>query len=77
MTEKPLMVGEVFVERKPHEQCRSAKDNVDMNALLQEIIDKDVYKKDYEDITEKMLFKEVPYATAIKALQKIVDCKLF
>lgn len=48
-----------------------------MNSLLQEIVDKAVYKKDYEDITQKMLFEEVPYQIAILALQKIVDCKLF
>lgn len=71
------LVSEVFDERKPHEQCHSAKDGIDMNVLLQEIIDKDIYKKDYENITEKMLFEDVPYATAIKTLQKIVDYKLF
>ena len=71
------LVSEVFEERKPIERCRSAKDGVDMNALLQEIIDKDVYKKDYEELTSKMLFEEVPYSTAIKTLQKIVDHKLF
>ena len=71
------LVSEVLDERKPHEQCRSAKDGIDMIDLLQEIIDKDIYKKDYEDITEKMLFEDVPYSTAIKTLQKIVDYKLF
>ncbi len=71
------LVSEVFEERKPHEQCHSAKDGIDMNTLLQEIIDKDIYKKDYEDITSKMLFEDVPYSNAIKALQKIVDYKLF
>ena len=71
------LVSEVFEERKPHEQCHSAKDGIDMNVLLQEIIDKDIYKKDYENITEKMLFEDVPYSTAIKTLQKIVDYKLF
>lgn len=71
------LVSEVFEERKPHEQCHSAKEGIDMNTLLQEIIDKDIYKKDYEDITSKMLFEDVPYSNAIKALQKIVDYKLF
>ncbi len=71
------LVSEVFEERKPHEQCHSAKDGIDMNTLLQEIIDKDIYKKDYEDITSKMLFEDAPYSTAIKTLQKIVDYKLF
>ena len=61
--------------KKPHKQCRSAKDGIDMNILLQEIIDKDIYKKDYEDITAKMLFEDVPYISAIKALQRIVDYK--
>ena len=71
------LVSEVFEERKPHEQCHSAKEGIDMNTLLQEIFDKDIYKKDYEDITSKMLFEDVPYSTAIKTLQKIVDYKLF
>lgn len=71
------LVKEVYAERKPHAQCRSAKDDIDMNVLLQEIIDKDIYKKDYEEITSKMLFEEVSYETAKKTLQKIVNFKLF
>lgn len=71
------LVNEVYTERKPHIQCRSAKDGIDMNILLQEIIDKDIYKKDYEEITSKMLFEDVSYETAKNALQKIVAFKLF
>lgn len=71
------LANEVQQERKPHEQCRSAKDEVDMNMLLREIIDKDIYKKDYEDITEKLLFEDVKYDVAIDALKKVVDYNLF
>ncbi|MGN0526252.1 MAG: nucleotidyl transferase AbiEii/AbiGii toxin family protein [Acutalibacteraceae bacterium] len=71
------LVKEVYIEREPNKQCRSAKDGIDMNTLLQEIIDKDVYKKDYEEKTSKMLFEYVPYNKAIEVLKKIVDCKLF
>ena len=71
------LASKVYEERKRHTQCRSAKDDVDMNVLLQEIIDKDIYKKDYEDITSKMLFEDVSYNTAITTLQKIVDYSLF
>ena len=71
------LVNEVYTERKPHTQCRSAKDGIDMNILLQEIIDKDIYKKDYEEITSKMLFEDAPYETAKEALQKIINFKLF
>lgn len=71
------LAKDVFEERKGHQNCHSAKDEIDMNALLQEIIDKEVYKKDYQDITEKILFEKVEYLTAIKALQNVVNSKLF
>lgn len=71
------LAKDVFEERKGHQNCHSAKDEIDMNALLQEIIDKEVYKKDYQDITEKILFDKVEYSTAVKALQTIVNSKLF
>ena len=64
-------------ERKPHVNCRSAKEGIDMNALLQEIIDKAIYKQDYEEITEKILFEEVPYETAASALQTILESGIF
>lgn len=67
----------VYEERKPHVNCRSAKDGIVMSALLQEIIDRSVYKQDYEDVTRKLLFEDVEYETAIAAVQKIIDNKIF
>lgn len=72
-----MLAKAVFEERKGHVQCHSAKDDIDMNKLLQEIIDKEAYKKDYQDITEKIVFDNIDYSTAIKALQTVVDSKLF
>ena len=74
MNELVLSVRE---ERKPHVNCRSAKDGIDMNDLLREIVDKAIYKQDYEDITAKILFEEVPYETAVAALQKIIESGIF
>ena len=71
------LAANVREERKPHEQCHSAKDGVDMNSLLREIIANDAYKQDYENVTLKLLFEPVLYETAIKTLQKIVDYNLF
>lgn len=71
------LVKRVREERKPHVNCRSAKDGVDMNALLQEIVDKAVYKQDYEDITAKILFENVPYEIAATALRKIIASGIF
>lgn len=72
-----LLVQSVREERKPHVNCRSAKDGIDMKALLREIVDRAVYKQDYEDITSKILIEEVPYETAAAALQKIIDSGIF
>lgn len=72
-----MLAKAVFEERKGHPNCHSAKDDIDMNKLLQEIIDSEAYKKDYQDITEKIVFDNVDYSTAIKALQTVVDSKLF
>ena len=72
-----LLVQSVREERKPHVNCRSAKDGVDMNVLLQAIVDKAVYKQDYEDITSKILFEEVPHEIAVAALQTIIDSGIF
>ena len=71
------LAKEVFEERYPNKQCHSAKGGIDMNILLQEIIDKNIYKKDYEEITSKMLFEDISYDTAISALQKIIDYNIF
>lgn len=71
------LAAAVCEERKPHVNCRSAKDGIVMNALLQEIVDRAVYKQDYENITRKLLFENVDYETAISAVQKIIDSKIY
>lgn len=73
---KKLMVA-VREERKPHKTCQSAQESVDMNALLQKIVDKGVYKADYKDITEALLFDSVSYETAIEAIREIIASGLF
>lgn len=68
---------EVREDRKKHKTCLSAQDGVDINSLLQEIKDKDVYKSDYESITSSLLFEKTDYQTAVKSLQIIIESKLF
>jgi len=40
---------------------------------LREIISKDVYKEDYENVTMPLLFRKVPYDEAISSLRTAVD----
>ena len=59
--------------RKLSPVCPSAADGVDVKAKLEEIISKEVYKSDYQLISEKILEEEVSYDTAIKTLERIVN----
>lgn len=71
------LAHEVILERRPHKTCPSAQEGVDMNDLLRQIIDSDAYKSDYDQITSALLFEDVPYSTAITALQHIIDSRVF
>ena len=53
--------------------CPSAKAEVSVTNILKEIIEKQVYKKDYEDITMGLLFVTETYDTVIQSLQKLAD----
>lgn len=57
--------------------CPSAKENVYVNDILTEIIEKDVYKNDYEEITGKLLFTYVPYEIVIDGITKILNNNYF
>lgn len=66
------LFDEVKNERKVHEKCLSAMDNISLVAVLKEIVEKDYYKKDYEDITCNLLFEKVDYITVKESLIDIV-----
>lgn len=71
------LIREVREERKPLKKSFSAQDGVNVSELLREIIDKQVYKKDYEENTQELLTKRVPYEEAIKAIEKIISSGVF
>ena len=75
--ELKALMNQVRQERKNHKQCLSAQDDINLNDLLLKIINEDVYRADYEAITETLLFEDVPYKQAVVTLQKICDSDLF
>ncbi len=64
-------------ERKADSHCLSVQDGVNVHDILTEIIRTEAYRSDYEEITEKLLYEQVPYDKAIAGVKKIVDSKLF
>ncbi len=63
---------EVRSARCSSKQCYSAQQGADVNKLLTEIVQKEVYKSDYDNITSGLLFEEVPYSQAIEVIHKII-----
>ena len=57
--------------------CPSAKDGVDINQVLQEIVDTEAYKNDYERITSGLLFAPLEYDKVITSVVKIINLHLF
>lgn len=64
-------------ERRPHKMCLSVQNGTDVNAVLREIIDKKVYKDDYDTITVPLLFESVSYDMAVSALEGIIQSGIF
>ena len=55
----------------------SAQEDINIPELLHQIIDKNVYKNDYNDITLKLLSKPVSYEKAIKSIEIISNSGIF
>lgn len=71
------LVREVRAIRGQSNICPSAQNEVNISLLLMEIIEKKVYKNDYDNLTIQLLEERVSYEMVIKALEKIVDSKVF
>ena len=71
------LVREVREDRKTNERCYTAQDKYDIPSILKQIIDEKIYYKDYEEITQKVLFDGTSYETSITALHKIIESGVF
>lgn len=57
--------------------CHSAQEGVDVTKLLREIIDKEVYKSDYKEITTYFQNEPLEYDTAIRVIETVIDSGVF
>lgn len=53
--------------------CPSADEGVSLVKTVQQIAQEQIYKPDYETITENLLFEQVGYNQAAQALEKIIE----
>ena len=66
-----LLFKQVKEYRKNNPICLSAKDNVDISNILDEIITNDAYKEDYNNQTARLLYESYPYSKCIESLKQI------
>lgn len=71
------LVKEVREDRKVNERCYTAQDQYDIPSILKQIIDQKIYYKDYEEITEKVLFDGMSYETSIASIRSIIESGIF
>lgn len=72
-----LYIREIRELRKLKRFCTSADDKYDINLLLKEIIDKEIYKDDYANVTDLITYDHINYEDTIKTIYKIIDHKVF
>lgn len=71
------LIEEVREHRAQMPICPSAQPGVNIPALLKEILANEVYKQDYDTITNYFQNYPLPYQEAITALHKIIDSGMF
>lgn len=76
-SELSALIPEVRTVRSPLPVCPSAKEGICVSDVLHEILESNVYKNDYEDITLGLLFVPETYDTVIQSLKKIADSGLW
>lgn len=67
------LIRQVREVRKMSENCPSAQPEINLVALLCEILEKDFFKKDYEGVTQFFVFDSVKYKDAKKTLQLVMS----
>lgn len=71
------LIEDVRRDRSSNKICLSAQPGVLVSDILIEIIEKDYFKKDYEEVTGSLLIKKVSYEEAIVAVKKIAEERIF
>lgn len=73
----PPLIPKVRSVRSDLSICPSAADGINISVLLSEMIEKEIYKNDYNNITINLLFVPTDYETVIHGLEKIIKCGIF
>ena len=65
------------VRAKNKDLCLSAQPGINISDMLMTIIERKVYKADYEAVTSRILDEQISYETAIESIKKIAETGAF
>lgn len=65
------LMRDVREDRKASPVCVSAQDEVDISAVLQQIIKENAYRSDYNNLTTQLLEEPIAYETVIDSLRQV------
>ena len=71
------LVTEIRQHRAKMSICLSAQEGIDVPSVLEKIIEEDVYKTDYDEITTYFQNRPIRYEEAVTALRTIIDSGMF
>ena len=71
------LISNVRQVRAESNICPAAQPGVDVSVLLKKLIDENVYKADYDNLTMQLLEEQVAYNIVIKVLKEIAESKIF
>lgn len=72
-----LLVQDVRRERAKLHICPSAQPDIDIPGLLKEILDKKIYKNDYDNLTVWLLEENADYEVVVRAIEQIIESGVF
>ena len=73
---KSIVLGVVKDRQRYGNKNLSCQPGSKPNEILKEIVERDVYKNDYNEVTSKFIYKTVDYSDAIKSLTEIIDLNI-
>lgn len=71
------LVADIRKDRSKMTVCPSAQPDVNVSEILKEIIEGEIYRSDYEEITTYFQNHPVKYETAISVLYRVIESKIF
>lgn len=71
------LINDVRRIRSSNKMCLSAQHGANVSQIIQNIIENDTYKRDYNEITKDLLYEDIGYEEVLGPLFEITNSGIF